>query len=190
MSHSSLRGDWLYMAPSNSSLPHSVCLPPIWRSILQADQVALSTQSHPPPPHKRKADRRRFQVRRGVFLCAFFPPTSPVNHAGNVGHSVRSHPAADVCGLHHPGGREECQRGGKIREFHGGRAVAVHHFTVQPQDQALESLQRRKCVTERECGGWMRADEQTLPCLLHLSHKLASFCGFTANHIHTTRINK
>ncbi len=66
------------------------------------------------------------------------------DHGGNYGYRASSRPSDDARGLYLPNRREERQRGGKNGEFHGRRAVAVHHFTVQPQDQALESLQRRK----------------------------------------------
>lgn len=75
---------------------------------------------------------------REVFLFVRY-------HGGKYGYRVPSRPAGDAGGVNPPNRSEERQRGGKDGEFHGRRAVAVHHFTVQPQDQALESLQRCKC---------------------------------------------
>lgn len=84
---------------------------------------------------------------RGVFVRY---------HGGNYGYRVPSRPAGDARGLYLPDRREKRQRGGKNGKFHGRRAVAVHHFTVQPQDQALESLQRRKSAVLIERCALMR----------------------------------
>ena len=91
-----------------------------------------------------------------VCVVFFSPPLSARYHGGNDGYRVPSRPAADAPGLCPPERREERQRGGKDGEFHGRRAVAVHHFTVQPQDQALESLQRRKSAVLMERCAVMR----------------------------------
>lgn len=120
--------------------------------------MALSVQpQHPPPSRRGEPTDRVASCEEVSCVRVFLPPTpsstSPVKHGGNVGYGVPSRPAADGRGVHLAGGREERPRSGEIREFHGRRAVAVHHFTVQPQDQALESLQRRKC---RMNAVWMR----------------------------------